>query len=70
MSSNFCLTELRCGFTPFEYAKIKSVQSMMKLYMLRGKAGKTPERYFLGVAVSINILEAMMQDALLGTIQT
>ena len=52
--------------TPFEYAKLKSVKCMMKLYQLRGKAGETPERYLFGMAVSINILEAMMQDALLG----
>ena len=34
---------------------------MVRLYQLRGKAGETPERYLFGVAVSINILEAMMQ---------
>ena len=60
--------DLTCGttLTPFEYAKLKSVKCMMKLYQLRGKAGETPERYLFGMAVSINILEAMMQDALLG----
>ena len=54
------------NLTPFEHAKKKSVKWLMKLYQLRGKAGETPERYLLGVAVSINILEAMMQDVLLG----
>ena len=66
--NQFSAQDLSCERTPFEHVKMKSIQCLMNLYILRGKEGKTPERYFLGVAVCINILEALMQEALLGTI--
>ena len=49
------------GINAFEYAKLNSVKALVRLYQLRGKMGKAPERYLFGVAVSINILEAIMQ---------
>ena len=55
-------------FSTFENAKLVSVSMVFKHYALRYKTriGFGPEKHLRGLALSINILEAMMQDIKLG----
>ena len=50
-------------FSLFEKAKMFSVRTVWELYVLRYKKGihRGPEKHLRGLALSFNILEAMMQ---------